>query len=739
MRLKIFLTFLAALWTAPAVAAQAQEAAGTIIVPPPVPPAPVASPPRPQVEKIGLDVVIDGQKAACVLQYVLYNPADRPLEVDFLAPLPEGGAVTGLTLMDGQAELPGRIYGRDEAWEVYREIVSKLKDPALLEYAGRDTYRARVFPLPAKGRRTLELRFDYLAPKSDGRASFGFPLAGPLTAGRQPEVEAHLTVKAVPGLANLYSPLAGMKIDHQPGQDALVTFTSEKAPVPNHFRLFFQTGSGPMGGLVLSHRPDPGDDGFFLFLAEPALDPAAKIEAAKKVIFVLDKSGSMSGPKFEQAKGALRFILERLDARDLFNLVDYNDRVSAWKPEAVDMSPGNRRSALAYVDHLRAGGATDIEAALETSFSLAGDPGQPAYLVFLTDGQPTSGEENELKLAELAQKANPKDAARLFAFGLGFDVNSRLLDRLSGQAGGASVFVDPDEDLEAKVSAFFSRLTAPALTRPALTADRALNRLLPETCPDLFVGQQLALVGRYPVGGAATLTLGGRQGEAEKVFKFTVDLAEGPNPDGQFIAGLWAQRRIGQLIDRIDLAGGKPNPELVAELVALSKKYGILTPYTSFLALENQDITREADLAPLAAENLAAIGETVGKSANYQRAVKGEMRAAVQAQAPKAAAAVQAEAEALAQLDQAVARSGEGRLYPPRQWAGQTFFFKDGQWRAESLDEAALRDPRVIRQLSEDYFALARKLGPEEMVWLSQPEPVAFQNDGVTYLIEPAS
>ncbi|MDR2947154.1 MAG: VIT and VWA domain-containing protein, partial [Candidatus Adiutrix sp.] len=691
----------------------------------------VPAPARPQsfvLEKIGLEVVIEGQKAACTLQYVIYNPTDRPLEVDFLAPLPSGGTVTGLTLFDGQKEMPGKVYDKDEAWDIYREIVAKAKDPALLEYAGRDTFRARVFPVPAKGRQTLDLRFDYLVPKADGQAAFSFPIAGPMVRGGWPEQDIRVIVRDAPGLGGLYSPLAGADIRHQPGQDAAVTYQSRDTAPPDVFRLYFRTEASPLGGLILSHKPEKDEDGFFLFLADPRLPVADQQAAAKNIIFALDESGSMSGAKFKQAQEALRFLLERLDERDNFNLVNYESRVSAWKPELMDMSPENRRSALAYVDNLRSGGGTNIDEALKLSFSLTGDTSRPNYVVFLTDGQPTEGEVDEMRLAEIARKANPGNAARLFAFGVGHDVNARLLDRLSGQAGGSSVFVNPDENLEAKVSSFFSRITTPALIRPSLSVSRAVNRVLPEQLPDLFVGQQLVVVGRYPSGGESAFTLTGRIGEKEQKFEYKASLADGPSPDGQFIASLWAQRRIGELIDQLDLAGGAPNPELVAELTALSKKYGILTPYTSFLALEDQNISRQAELEAAVGDNLSIMAETVGAKANAQRAFKAEMTR-------KPVSATTAynvdfkDVEAMAQLDKRVAAAmpaaaessyewdaggaalaipydrnsqesaNQNRLSLPNLWAGQTFFFKNGRWQAENLSDDDLKKLTAVKQL----------------------------------------
>ena len=746
---------LAALFWLLAVPVWAQEQSRSSIMPP-RPPAPSPMTRDFKLEKIGLEAVADGQKIQCTLKYVLYNPGSRDIEVDFLAPLPEGGTVTGLTLMNGQTEMPGQVYTKDEAWAIYRDIVAKRRDPALLEYAGHNTFRARVFPVPPGQRQTLELNFDYLAPKSDGQVSLNFPLAGPLTLGQTPEQDIQVRFKDQPGLGGFYSPLPGVKIEHQKSREALATLTSGPGPALDYFRLHYQTDSGPMGGLILSHKPNKDEDGFFLLMADPDLPVGEAGKTAKNVVFALDKSGSMNGPKFQQAKEALEFVLERLEPKDSFGLVDYNGNVSAWKSELAEMTPENRRSAQDYVRNLRSGGSTNIEKALETSFELFQASDQPNYIVFLTDGRPTSGQTNEIKLAEAAKGFNKK-GARLFVFGVGHDVNARLLDRLSGQAGGFSIFVEPEENLETKVSSFFTRLTTPALVKPTLAVSRPVNRVLPETPPDLFVGQQMVLVGRYPKGGPATLTLSGRQGGKVKKYEFKADLAEGPTLDGQFIASLWAQRRIGELIDQIDLEGGQPNPELVEELVQLSKQYGILTPYTSFLALEDQPLTNSAALAPMAARNLSIMSETVGAGANAQRAYKGEMKqAAAPAKVAGTSAADRQRLQDMAQMDLSVQNMtlnsggvsldagapqspGSGAaLSPPNQWAGRTFFLKSGRWQAEDLTDDDLKNLKSIKQLSEEYYALAQALKPEEMIWLIQTEPVAFKHQGISYLIEPA-
>ena len=694
-----------------------------------------------QVEELVLEVEVNGQQANCNLRTVIRNTGHNILEMDYLAPLPEGGAVSGLTLLADGKEMPGEVYPKDKALAIYQKIVSDMRDPALLEYAGRNTYLARIFPIPPKETRTLDLRFVYLLPKENSEISLQIPLAGPLTIGKTvTRQEVLIKIQDTPGLKNIYTPLDGADVDTRSDSGAVIKFKAEKTPALDMFRLFFQAEKSPLGGMILSHKPDTGEDGFFLFLAEPDLSQKEQTQAAKNVIFALDKSGSMSGAKFKQAQGAIKFVLERLNKDDNFNLIDYSSKVSAWRPELMDMSPANRKEALQYVDDLRVGGSTNIEEALLAAFKQAGGGGMPTYILFMTDGVPTAGITDEVPLANVGKRANAKNVARLFAFGVGYDVNARLLDRLSGQAGGASVFVAPNEDIESKVAAFFAKMDSPALTRPQLDIDRKTNRIIPAELPDMFVGGQLVVVGRYPKGGDAEFKLEGKVGEGKETYAYKAKLADGPTEGGDFIALLWAQRRIGEIIDEIDLAGGQPNKELVNELVELSKRYGILTPYTSFLALEDQAITSDMEILTAAGSNLSAMEDTVGQGANLQREMKAEYMRADKAPAPMAAApeASQAKAEQMAAFDQMVAKADPASLHLPNQWGGQTFYYKNGQWQDSTVTEAQLKNPKVIAQFSDAYFELAKTLRSDQMVWLSQSEPVLLNHRGMTYLIEPA-
>ena len=339
----------------------------------------------------------------------------------------------------------------------------------------------------------------------------------------------------------------------------------------------------------------------------------------KTVVFVVDRSGSMSGKKIEQAKGALKFVLNNLREADLFNIIAYDSAVESFRPELQRYTEQTRNEALGFIEGIYAGGSTNIDGALQTALTQLQDASRPTYIVFLTDGLPTAGERREPQIVANAQAAN-KVHARIFAFGVGYDVNSRLLDKMARECFGQSQYVLPDEDIEAHVAKLYARIGAPALVDLKVEFDlenspvekgSPISRVYPKDTIDLFAGDQLVLVGRYKQPGDAKVTIRGKVDGAEQSFSFPAKLVEKSADDSQaFIEKLWAVRRVGEIIDEIDLHG--KNQELVNELVALATRHGILTPYTSFLADENANIR---DVAASTAPD----GRGAGRSAARKR------------------------------------------------------------------------------------------------------------------------
>ncbi|NQT40035.1 MAG: VWA domain-containing protein, partial [Planctomycetes bacterium] len=441
--------------------------------------------------------------------------------------------------------------------------------------------------------------------------------------------------------------------------------------------------------------------------------------------------------------------------------------------------------ALGFIEGLYAGGSTNIDQALNTALSQLQDSKSPNYVIFLTDGLPTAGETNEMKIVDNAKKEN-RVRARIFTFGVGYDVNSRLLDRLVRANFGQGEYVRPDEDIEERVSRFYGRIKAPVMTDVSVKfvvdekdeEGKSINRVYPEDAFDLFAGEQLVVVGRYKKPGDAKVTVAGRIGKNKESFDFPAKLVKKSSDDtNAFVEKLWAVRRIGEILDEIDLSG--KNDELVEELVKLSTRHGILTPYTAFMADEN---TRVHDLAANTARtdlHLGALSNSSGAGGFMQREAKARFKAAGQgAAAPSAPGKYYARGS----FDQALRSvpgaklpaatmprpagrpsvAGPGMGYGGGRIAGQTpradgdelsseeaaaaavrnvgnktFFRRAERWVDSSVTESQEKNVQQVKQFSREYFDLARRFGQQFSQYLVFDETVVVEFKGQAYEILP--
>jgi Ca-activated chloride channel family protein len=569
-----------------------------------------------------------------------------------------------------------------------------------------------------------------------------------------------VSIESAQEIKSVYSPTHAIEVKRSDDKHATVSYEATNTVPNTDFRLFYDTAPGKFAASILSYKPTDSDEGFFLLLASPEIKTESQERPKKTVVFVVDRSGSMSGKKIEQAKEAAKFVLNNLREGDLFNIVAYDSNVESFKPELQKYDEETRKQALGYVEGLYPGGSTNIDGALSTALGMIKDDSRPNFVLFLTDGLPTHGETNEAKIAANA-KAKNNIRTRIVTFGVGYDVNSRLLDRVARDNFGESEYVRPNESIEAHVSRLYSRMSSPVLSNVKIVIDvegatvesgGAVNRVYPKEVYDLFAGEQLVLSGRYKKPGAAKVTITGKIANEEKKYDFPAELVVRSN-DGSyaFVEKLWALRRIGEIIDQIDLQG--KNDELVKELVALSMKHGILTPYTSFLA-DDLAPNRLADARfnfSNANASLDRLSAAEGRSGVAQRAVKKEYQSAaaplaepaaaieaakpgaggVAASTPTANAFRDAETDEVKGTD-AVKQVGEQALYK----RGKMWIASNATDVDPEKDQAKIQK---VKRFSDEYFALVRANSASENVVLAQQqtgETLLIKLRGQTYLVE---
>jgi Ca-activated chloride channel family protein len=763
--------------------------------PPPRPhPQPQWEPPPAtyKIEQLKVDVRLADQIARVQVSQSFVNTGSRPLEVSFIFPLPYEGAIDSLTLMIDGKEYPAKLLDANEARRIYEEIVRKNRDPALLEWIGTGMFKTSVFPVPPGAKRTVTLAYAQLCRKQEGLTDFLFPLStAKYTSAPVENIDFRVALDSQEDIKNIYSPSHAIEIKRPDQRHAVVSYTAKDQVPAADFRLFYDVGRGKLSTRLLSYRPDKDQDGYFLLLTSPQIQPAGGERPKKTVELVIDRSGSMSGKKIEQVRAALKHILNNLREGDLFNIIAYDSEVESFRPELQRYDEKTRQAALGFVEGIYAGGSTNIDGALRTALGQLQDGSRPSYVIFLTDGIPTTGETNEQKIVAAAKEAD-KVHARIFAFGVGYDVNAHLLDNLVRQCYGQSEYVRPDENLEEHIARLYNRIESPVLTGVRLRFDfdtpaaegNPVNRLYPKDSFDLFAGEQLVLVGRYRKPGTAKVVVEGKVGSRDEKFDFPATFVEHSGDESlAFVEKLWAIRRVGEILDELDLKG--KNDELVKELVDLAKRHGILTPYTSFMADDGTNLHDLAGNATITTRRLEALSYTDGAAGIAQRGFKAELQNAQQS-APAAAAAPSppmdrfaAEAAGTMRMPAASkpapARMGAmggagpaGRTSGPadaeapiaapaadfdfgnavkdeakaaeqnvRNIGSRTFFRRDGQWIDSRLSKDQQQNAKRVKQFSDEYFALARQHGRAMSQYLAMDEPVLVELDGQAYLIEP--
>jgi len=678
------------------------QADGVVIVEPP-PGVPPTETPNLVIEYHRVSVDITDQVAATEVDQVFLNDTRHELEGIYIFPLPEEAAISEFAMYVEGERWEGEILPREEARAIYEEIVRRSLDPALLEYVGRDTFKASIFPIEPGDDRRVELAYTQVLKNEGGLVKYVYPLdTERFSAEPLEEVVISVRVHSAQPIRAIYSPSHDVAVDRVDEHTVNVSFEAYDVLPDRDFELYYTVSEDDFGVNLLSYN-ERGEDGFFLLLVAPKMEMDEREVVAKDVIFVVDTSGSMAGEKIAQAKDALEFILDNLNPEDRFNIVAFSTGVRIY---ARALEPArDAEEAWRFIDDLRAVGGTNIDLALVEALSMA-DGERPQIIIFLTDGLATEGvTDTDRIVANVSRQV--EDNVRIFTFGVGDDVNTFLLDTIAQDNRGASSYVRPFESIEEEVSTFYAKVSMPLLADVELDfGDLRVEDTYPYPLPDLFAGTQLVVVGRYREGGRTDVVLRGHVNGQEQEFVYE-DLRFSVSGGEDFIPRLWATRKIGYLLNEIRLHG--EGRETVDQIVELSVRYGIMTPYTSFLVEEEQDI--------FTPEGRDEAAEEMWMEST-----------AVPAPASGASAVEDAENREALRSSEKAADSTEQIKYA----RDKVFVLRDGIWTDTTYDGSM--DTVKIGFGSEDYFALIAA-NPEWGFYFSVGQEVIVVLDGTAYQV----
>src|SRR6266496_1003085 len=691
-----------------------------------------------------VNVAIDGQVAITSIDQEFYNPNDQRLEGSYMFPVPTGAHIDKFSMEIGGKSVDAELLPADKARGIYEDIVRKMRDPALLEYAGRDLFKVRIFPIEPRSRKPIKISYTELLRSGAGTVTYLYPLSTEKFSARPiKNLSMKIELKSAEPLASIYSPSHKVEIKRDGPNRAVIGYESKDEKPDTDFQLVYNSEARDVGLSLITHKP-VGEDGYFLLLAAPTTAKETK-PAPKDVVFVVDTSGSMAGAKLQQAKTALEFCVENLNNEDRFEIVRFSTEAEPLFGKLVDADSEHRKRASNFIADLKPIGGTAIADALQSALKARTERTErPFLIIFLTDGLPTVGTRNPDEIVAEVKKAG---SARIFSFGIGSDVNTQLLDQIAEGTRAFSQYVLANEDLELKVSNFYTRIKEPALTNLKLDLGGGVrtSKMYPADLPDLFRGDQLVVAGRYSGAGDVEAQLTGNVGGREQSFTYKLHFDDRKTTD-DYVPRLWATRRVGFLLDEIRTHG--ETAELRDETTDLARKYGIVTPYTAYLIVEDEDRRR----VPMADRSMQSMSADAATRAEVARAWTGfkdkkegedgvanarsqnAFKFAQQAPASIAsgaseslrgfAAAAPAATPAAARLSQYTQQS--------RFVNGRAFFQNGNQWIDANAQNTSKR--QRVQFNSEEYFNLLTK-HPEAGPWLALGQNVVLTLDDTVYEI----
>jgi Ca-activated chloride channel family protein len=503
-------------------------------------------------------------------------------------------------------------------------------------------------------------------------------------------------------LLDAFSPTHPIRV-HRDGDQMSVSLDE---PVSGRLALFLPFAGEAVGLSVATHRP-PGEDGYFMLTLSP--DRTAESAQPRDVVAVLDVSGSMSGEKIEQAKVALHQLLTTLAPHDRFRLLAFSNGVRSHDEGWTVASDRGLSRARTWIDGLVADGGTNIEAALSEAFRLKTPRDRLPVVVFLTDGLPSVGAESPDELARIAERRAGR--ARVFAFGVGHDVNTRFLDRLGVAGRGDTDYVQPGENVERALSLLSAKIRHPVLTDLRLEAGPVrLGEVYPVRLPDVFAGQELVLFGRFGGAGQSQVTLVGERLGDELEFSTESIFPEAADANG-YIPRLWASRKLGHLEQQLWTEGASES--LTNEIRALALRHGLPSRYTSYLVQEPERVADGGRVPlPVAAPTTGAGAVAAAQAARRMRSMAS------------ADDLERAEAEMMAEAVVATSPSE-----PRDALGGRVFELREGVWTDLAHDASS---PTVsVRTYSAAWFDLLGVL-PELGAVLRKHENVVIAGAGLS-------
>jgi Ca-activated chloride channel family protein len=563
-----------------------------------------------------VEASIVGYISSVNVRQEFHNPFSSKIEAVYVFPLPENAGVNEFVMTVGERKIRGIIREREEAKQIYEEAKSQGHVASLMTQERPNIFTQHVANIEPGKAIDIEITYFSTLPFADGAYEFTFPMvvgprfnppgstqgvgAAPRNAygstGQATEVQyLHPAERSGHDIALSVDIDAGVAVERVDSKSHVIRVSrdsqdsgkvkvrlAESDNIPNKDFVLRYTVAGDTLKCALIAQADPkGNGGYFTLMLVPPKDLASLPRSPMEMVFVVDRSGSMDGRPIEQARAALERGLKLLEAGDSFQIIDFSDTASQLGDRPLEVTPANIQRGLQYAAGLDAKGGTMMVNGLRAALDFPHDPRRLRFVCFLTDG--FIGNDNEI-LGELAKRLGD---SRVFGVGVGSSVNRYLLAEMSRMGRGAVAYLGLNDSASDVMDRFFERVSRPALANVRIDWGGAgVSDVAPARIPDLFVGRPVVITGRYQAGFEGSIRVVGTAGGMER------ELVVAPEADTESrrgaLACVWARTRIGELANQMLVT---PAPEIPDMVKRLALEYGLMSAFTSFVAVDSMTKT----------------------------------------------------------------------------------------------------------------------------------------------------
>jgi Ca-activated chloride channel family protein len=532
-------------------------------------------------------VTINNGIAVTKVTQVFKNTEKRQVEALYTFPVPKGASVANFSMWINGKEMIGEVLEKKKAREIYNSYKRKKRDPGLLEQVDYKTFEMRIFPIAAGAEQKVEITYYQEMDFDHDWVNYVYPLATTTRAGLDAKTKGKFAItfdiKSEVPIKQLESPSHNgdfVIISHSKSY-AQASLETEGGDLNRDVVLACEM-KRPRSGIDMITSKESGEDGYFCMTITAGED-LGKLNAGMDYIFLIDISGSMGNDsKLAISKKSVESFVEALDKNDRFDVMTFNIKPNVHFGSLQNATAENITGAVNFMSSQKAKGGTVLDPAMAVAYKYAA-PDRTLNVVILSDGM-TEQRERRILLDRI--KSRPRNA-RVFCIGVGNDVNRQLLQQIAEDSGGIASFVSRGSNFTRLAEAFRRKLMHPVASDIDITfSGIKVYDIEPKILPNLYYGAPVRIYGRYKGNGKAKVKMIGdiKGVTLAKSKSFNFPAKNNDNPE---IERMWAWKRIDGLLKMADRSG---NRNAVADqVVALGEMYSIVTEYTSFLVLENDN------------------------------------------------------------------------------------------------------------------------------------------------------